>query len=790
MTTASTSPLTPRPGRAAASLAATTSPVTGASSLAAEASDAATAAIAAEADVRAPGAGRLRGVRDHVVRWLRGETRPEAAATPRTRWERPALLVLLAVTTVAYLWNLAASGWGNSFYAAAAQAGSQNWEAFLYGSSDMGNSISVDKPPAFLWVMALSVRLFGLNSWALLVPEALMGVLSVAVLHGAVRRVSTPQAALIAGFALAATPIAALMFRYDNPDALLVLLLTVTAWLVLRAVQDGRTRWMALAGLTVGFAFLTKQLQAFVVLPGFAVAYLIAAPVSLRRRIRDGFIAVGTLVAGAGWWVALVELVPSDWRPYVGGSQDDSFLELTFGYNGFGRITGDETGSVGGMEGQGGMWGETGITRLFEGEFGGQASWLIPAALVLLVALLVVTWRRPRTDALRASAVIWGSWLVVTGLVFSFMSGIFHAYYTVALAPGIAGLVGLGCGELWRRRDRWPAVVTLGAVTALTVVWAWVLLGRSSSVEQWPVLVVGVLAGLALALSPWLPWTSPWITRAAAAAALAAAFTGPVAYTLYTVQRGYTGSIITAGPSVSTTSMGGVGGPGSMGGGLGDPGAMTDGGSAGVEGSGSGTTGAMPTADASEGGPASGDGSAGRTMSGGQGGQGRFGGPGGQDGDGGHGQTEQDGPDGAGQQTSGTPELGGMGGMSSMSGMSGLLDGGDASDEIVALLEDTGDARWAAATTGSQSAAAYQLASNRAVMPIGGFNGTDPAPTLEEFQQHVGQGEIRWYIAGRSMGRSMGGSDAAEQISEWVEQHFTAQTVDGVTLYDLTPSTE
>ena len=138
------------------------------------------------------------------------------------------------------------------------------------------------------------------------------------------------------------------MFRFNNPDALLVLLLTLAAYATLRAVENGRTRWMLLAGALVGLGFLTKQLQAFLVLPGLAAAYLIAAPVSWGRRIRDGLLAVGAMVLAAGWWVALVELVPASMRPYIGGSQTNSFLELTFGYNGLGRLTGSETGSVGG----------------------------------------------------------------------------------------------------------------------------------------------------------------------------------------------------------------------------------------------------------------------------------------------------------------------------------------------------------------------------------------------------------------------------------------------------------
>ena len=210
-----------------------------------------------------------------------------------------------------------------------------------------------------------------------------------------------------------------------------------------------------LAGALVGFGFLTKMLQALLVVPAFALVYLVAAPTTVRPADRPRCSPPGwPLLVSAGWWVAIVELVPASARPYIGGSQHNSILELILGYNGLGRLTGNETGSVGGGGGGGtGMWGQTGWSRLFNSEIGGQVAWLLPAALILLVAGLVVTGRRRRTDRTRAALLLWGGWLLVTGLTFSFMAGIFHAYYTVALAPAIGALVGIGAALLWRRRD-------------------------------------------------------------------------------------------------------------------------------------------------------------------------------------------------------------------------------------------------------------------------------------------------------------------------------------------------
>ncbi|WP_407342873.1 glycosyltransferase family 39 protein [Pengzhenrongella phosphoraccumulans] len=661
------------------------------------------------------------------------------ACVARTRWERPALLALLVATAALYLWDLSASGWANSFYSAAAQAGSQSWTAFLFGASDAAASITVDKPPASLWVMGLSVRIFGLSSWSILVPQALMGVATVAVLYASVRRRFTPQAALLAGAVLALTPVAALMFRFNNPDALLVLLLTLAAWATLRAVEDGRTRWMLLAGALVGLGFLTKQLQAFLVLPGFAIAYLIAAPVPLARRIRDGLGAMGAMVLAAGWWVALVELWPESSRPYIGGSQTNSFLELTFGYNGLGRLTGDETGSVGGGTGQTGGWGSTGIGRLFGGEIGGQIAWLIPAALVFAVVGLWLRRRAPRTDSPRAALIVWGSWLVVTAVTFSMMAGIFHAYYTVALAPAIAALVGIGTSLVWaRRRELW-ALLVLASVTVLTSGLAFVLLGRSAEWLpwlRWVVLLAGLGGALGLVSGRWL---GSRMVRVSAVLALVASLAGPAAYTVQTVLDAHTGSIVTAGPTVT----GGMGGMGGMGGGpggfIGAPGGR-------AAGAGGGPGGQPPTGSTPPGGAA---GTGGMTL--------------------------------GGTTTLGGATAGANGGMGS------LLNGSQVGAEVTALLLEDADAyTWVAATVGANSAAGYQLATEESVMPIGGFNGSDPSPTLAQFQADVAAGLIHYFIGGSSMGPGAGGSGSSSEIAAWVAATFTADDVAGVTLYDLT----
>ena len=254
---------------------------------------------------------------------------------------------LLALTAVLYLWDLTRNGWANDFYAAAVQAGTKSWKAFFFGSFDQSNFITVDKTPGSLWVMEISGRIFGFSQWSMLMPQALEGVGSVLLLYAAVKRWFGPPAGLIAGLVLALTPVAALMFRFNNPDALLVLLMTAAAYTLVRAIENGRTKWLMFAGLLLGFAFLAKMLQAFLVVPGFAVAYLWAGPPRLGQRIWQTVLMSAGIIVGAGWWILAAELTPAADRPYFGGSTTNNILQLAIGYNGLGRITGNETGSIG-----------------------------------------------------------------------------------------------------------------------------------------------------------------------------------------------------------------------------------------------------------------------------------------------------------------------------------------------------------------------------------------------------------------------------------------------------------
>jgi len=440
---------------------------------------------------------------------------------------------LLAATAVLYLWGLGASGWANAFYSAAVQAATKSWKAMFFGAFDSSNFITVDKPPAALWIMGISARIFGVNAWSMLVPEALEGVAAVGLLYATVRRRFGPSAGLLAGAELALTPVAVLMFRFNNPDALLTLLLVGAAYALTRALEGARTRWLILVGALIGFAFLTKMLQAFLVVPAFGLVYLIAAPTSLWRRAGQLLAGGVAMFVSAGWWIAAVTLWPASARPYIGGSQTNSVLELVFGYNGFGRLTGNETGSVGGGAVAGSRWGPTGLLRLFSSDMGGQISWLLPAALVFFVALLWFTRRARRTDQRWAAVLMWGGWLFVTGAVFSLAQGIIHPYYNVALAPAIAALAGIGAVSLWRRRDRVGSRIVLSVAVATTAVWSFVLLDRSPAWHPW-LRVAVLVAGLVAAVLLIVPRLRGRLMTAVAAVAIASSLAGPLAYSLST----------------------------------------------------------------------------------------------------------------------------------------------------------------------------------------------------------------------------------------------------------------
>lgn len=675
------------------------------------------------------------------------------------------MTALLAATALLYCWNLSINGYGNDFYAAAAQAGGISWKAWLFGSLDPGNVITVDKPPAALWVTGLFVRVLGLSSWSVLLPQALMGVGTVGLVYLTTRRLlgSLPDrvatgGALLAGAACALTPAAVLIFRFNNPDALLVLLMTAAAYCTVRACQAASWRWLVACGALLGFAFLTKMLQGLLVLPGFGLAYLLFAQTSWLRRIRDLALGVVAVVVSSGWYVLLTVLWPASSRPYIGGSEDGTFMNLVLGYNGLARIVGNSGGGPGGGGGSPGGNGATGtsfggtpsLARLFSNEFGNEISWLLPTALLVLVVGLVMLARKRLDRDLAIGLTVLGSWLVVTGIVFSYMSGTVHPYYTVALTPAIAVLVGGGAAVAWSRRSTVTGTLALIALVIASGGWGIIRAWRTG--YAWPAIgvIVGVLMALAIAA---LVVTRRGTGRAVATALVLALLAGGVAtasFSVSTAGTGHSGGVPTAVQTAKAgNGFGGGGGPGGGPGGGGPGGSSSKSGAPSKDSSSTSSTSSSSsstTTSSSTTASSSATTSSSASTS-----------------------SDKSSTESKGQAPGGSRGQGGGG-----------QPGGKSDTELINLLKGT-TTKWAAAINGANSQGSLQLNSGKAVIAIGGFSGSDPAPTLAQFKQWVKEGKISYYIASNGGGPGGGKSE----IQTWVAQNYTATTVGSSTVYKL-----
>ncbi|MCX5360050.1 glycosyltransferase family 39 protein [Streptomyces sp. NBC_00124] len=646
----------------------------------------------------------------------RGRVRRLFTGAPEDpRWARPALWAVLVLATVLYAWKLS-SVTGNTFYNAAVYSGTKSWKAFFFGALDSGSFITVDKPPFALWVMGLSARVFGYGTWQLMLPMVALGTGSVALLYRMVKRDFGAVAATIAALALTLTPITVAINRDTNPDPVLVFLMLLGAAALMKAVRTGRLMPLVWSGVAIGFAFNTKMMQAYVVLPAFFLVYLWAANVSLGRRVRN--LAVGTvaLVASSAWWMVVVDLIPASSRPYIGGSTDNTVWDLVIGYNGFGRIFGASS-SVGSQGNGASFGGEAGLYRMFNSIMGGQISWLIPFALIALVAGLVLRGRAPRTDAKRAALLLWGGWFVLHYLTFALAEGTFHPYYVTAMAPGVAALAGIGGVLLYRAfvegsAAKWGWV--LPAAIAVSTVWAVVLLQRVSgsgtlyTVAEVVAGVAGAAAVIGLLLGRFTKRQR--LTGLAALAAVVALLAGPAAYSVSAAASSTNGTNPTAGPS---TGGGGMGG----------------------------------------------------------GGQRPSGGPGGSTSQSGTSQSGSDGQS-TGQPPSGTESGDTETGSESRTGGSagGMGGGTQVSSAMITYLKKNQDgATWLVAVATDQTASSIILESGEPVISMGGWSGSDDAMTLAKLKSLVKAGKLHYIVISDS-----GRGSSNTEISTWVKKNGTA----------------
>ncbi len=426
-------------------------------------------------------------------------TREETPALPETKlvrttqtWHRIALGAILLLATCLNFLLLDRVGYGNTYYAAAVKSMLQSWHNFFYVSFDPGGFVTIDKPPLGFWLQALSAKIFGFSGFSLILPQALAGVLSVAILYYLVRRVFGPGAGLLAALFLAITPISVVASRNNIVDSTLVLVVLLGAWAVSKASETGQLRWLLLCAALVGLGFNVKMLQAYLVVPAFGLMYLLGAPRSWRSRIWHLALALVVLLAISLSWAMAVDLVPASQRPYVGSSQTNSEIELAFGYNGIERLTGRLRGPGGDTQatnqatqppqGVAGFFGNAetgnpGPLRLFNTQLGGQTSWLLPLA---IIGLILAGWRagiRFPLNKRQQALVMWGMWLLTMGVFFS-VAGFFHTYYLVMLAPSICALAAIGLIALWQeyQQSNWRGWLLSAALLITAAVQAMMLL--------------------------------------------------------------------------------------------------------------------------------------------------------------------------------------------------------------------------------------------------------------------------------------------------------------------------
>jgi 4-amino-4-deoxy-L-arabinose transferase-like glycosyltransferase len=662
---------------------------------------------------------------------------PAAARLRTLRAPAPELLVLLLLAAVLDLWALDRNGWANDYYSAAVRSMSTSWHAFLYNSFDPAGVMTVDKPPLALWVEALSVRVFGFSSWAMLVPEALMGVATVGLAYDLTRRRFGRAPGFVAGLVLVVTPITVAISRHNNPDALLTLCVVAALWAIVRALEDGRTRWVVLSGICVGLGFETKMGAALLVVPALAAAYLWVAPRGRGAAVRQLLAGGGAMAVVGLAWPVLMWLTPAADRPWISGTADNSIWSLITDYNGLGRLDG-QAGGPGGMAGGPGggggggaasvFGGGTGPLRLLDASLGGQAGWLVGAALAGGIALVALT-RLRRSDARTGWLIAAGGAFLTTAIAFSFAKGIFHPYYVAELAPFTAVLVGATAGVILRgdiaARIVAPLVIAAGVISELIVI------DRAANDVRWAIglIVVGGLigAGAGALMSGPLGGRARGV---ALAVALGALLLAPGTWAVQTLGHATSGTFPAGGPADQGMGMGGRPGGGGRFGGRGG-----FGGGGGFAPPSGGTAVAPP---------------AGFSLGGGT--------------------------------TGGAPPFGGGGGGF---GGGGMFGGNGNLTEALAYAKAHGGGT--VAVSSQTGASATIISSGADVAGIGGFSGRESQVSTSWLAQAVRDGRIRYVLTDGSGGglRGMGtdGRVGSTEVMAAVQQVGTQTSVSG--LYDL-----
>ncbi|MED4227119.1 glycosyltransferase family 39 protein [Neobacillus cucumis] len=469
------------------------------------------------------------------------------------KWHYLWLAVILLISIILNFYKLGQEGVGNTYYSAAVKSMLDSWHNFFFNSFDPKGFITIDKPPVGFWFQTLSAYIFGFKGWSLFLPQALAGVLAVALLYHLVTRVFGLGAGLLAALFLALTPIVVAADRTNEVDSMLMFVTLIATWAISKAVEKSHLKWLVLAFFLVGVGFNIKMMEAFLVLPAFYLFYLISPKLTWTKKLVHLLVATIVLTVVSLSWSVIVDSIPSDQRPYVGSTQDNSMVTLAIGYNGINRLLGQQRGQQGnfhmgsqqgqptngwkntsrahqnaGFNGQSlmeqqmhsrntqfmrdmprnagnyfsefGQTGNTGLLRLFTTpELDGQLSWLLPGVLISVAALLWGMRFRDPLDRKQQTTILWTVW-VLTMFIFFSIAKRFSSYYMVMLAPGIAALAGAGFKQMWYqwrskgKKESWflPLALVCTVLFEISVVWKYPTLRDPLSIA------IGVLAILAL----------------------------------------------------------------------------------------------------------------------------------------------------------------------------------------------------------------------------------------------------------------------------------------------------
>lgn len=278
----------------------------------------------------------------------------------KTDWYLVGILILSAFL---YGWGIWDAGSANSYYTAAITSMTKSWSNFWYGAFDPAGFITVDKPPVALWLMAISAKIFGVHGWSVVLPSVLSGIGSVYLMY----KLLAPKFGLLAGrigsLILTLTPTVVANSRTNNMDAILVFFLLLAVYILQKAVAK-KNIWLVIVSFgLIGVGFNIKMLQAFMILPAMLVYYWVAIKLPWKKKIAWLVVGMASLSIFTVAYPLAVDSVDQSSRPYIGSSQTNSLMELAFGYNGTERLLGQSTGTGGAFPGMGSTKKSTGTQK-------------------------------------------------------------------------------------------------------------------------------------------------------------------------------------------------------------------------------------------------------------------------------------------------------------------------------------------------------------------------------------------------------------------------------------------